>query len=149
MKFNWGTGIVIGMLAFICFIMYFVVTMMSSANYDHDLVVEDYYKAELHYQQDIDAEENALSLEDHIKLERKGEELYILFPETLDLNRIKGVIKMYRPSNKKLDFDIPFSTIESMKYRIPSGQMVKGRWNVNISWEQDGKEYLSKKEIVY
>ncbi|MDT0678828.1 cytochrome C oxidase Cbb3, partial [Zunongwangia sp. F117] len=36
MKINWGTGLVIGMVAFISFIMYFVVTMMTSNEYDHD-----------------------------------------------------------------------------------------------------------------
>ena len=72
MKFNWGTGLAIGMIAFISFIMYFVITMLTSPGFDHDLVVEDYYGAELHYQQDINAESNALELEDKLTFTRKG-----------------------------------------------------------------------------
>ena len=36
MKINWGTGIVIAFIAFISFIMYFVVNMNVNKKYDHD-----------------------------------------------------------------------------------------------------------------
>lgn len=149
MKINWGTGIVIGMLAFISFIMYFVVTMMSSSDYDHDLVVEDYYKAELHYQQDIDAQENAFALNEQISLERRGESLIIIFPEGIDLENTMGTVSLYRPSNKKLDFSIPFSEIKSSEFEIPADQLVNGRWNVKVTWKNDEKEFMYKTEIVY
>lgn len=149
MKINWGTGIVIGMLAFISFIMYFVVTMMSSSDYDHDLVVEDYYKAELHYQQDIDAQENAFALNEQISLERRGESLIIIFPEGIDLENTMGMVSLYRPSNKKLDFSIPFSEIKSSEFEIPADQLVNGRWNVKVTWKNDEKEFMYKTEIVY
>lgn len=149
MKINWGTGIVIGMLAFISFIMYFVVTMMSSSDYDHDLVVEDYYKAELHYQQDIDAQENALALNEQISIRRKGESLIVLFPEGIDLEKTTGMVSLYRPSNKKLDFSIPFSKIKSSEFEIPADQLVHGRWNVKVTWQNSEKEFMFKTEIVY
>ena len=149
MKINWGTGIVIGMLAFISFIMYFVVTMMSSSDYDHDLVVEDYYKAELHYQQDIDAQENALALNEQISIRRKGESLIVLFPEGIDLEKTTGMVSLYRPSNKKLDFNIPFSEIKSSEFEIPADQLVNGRWNVKVTWQNSEKEFMFKSEIVY
>ena len=149
MKINWGTGIVIGMLAFISFIMYFVVTMMSSSDYDHDLVVEDYYKAELHYQQDIDAQENAIALNEQISLERRGDSLIVLFPEGIDLEKTTGMVSLYRPSNKKLDFSIPFSEIKSSEFEIPADQLVNGRWNVKVTWQNSEKEFMFKTEIVY
>lgn len=149
MKINWGTGIVIGMLAFISFIMYFVITMMSSSDYDHDLVVEDYYKAELHYQQDIDAQENALALHEQISVRRKGESLIVLFPEGIDLEKTTGLVSLYRPSNKKLDFSIPFSEIKSSEFEIPKDQLVNGRWNVKVTWQNSEKEFMFKTEIVY
>jgi len=149
MKINWGTGIVIGMLLFIGFIMYFVVTMMSSSDYDHDLVVEDYYKAELHYQQDIDAEENALALEDHIEVEKKGTKMFLKFPENMDLNKLKGTVSFYRPSNKKLDFYIPFSEIQDREFQIPEAQLVNGRWNIKVTWQKNEKDFMFKKEVVY
>ncbi|MCG9971899.1 FixH family protein [Christiangramia crocea] len=149
MKINWGTGLVIGMLAFISFIMYFVVTMLSSTEYDHDLVVEDYYKAELHYQEDIDAEKNALSLEENIRLEIKNGKLVLVFPESMKIEEMEGAIYLYRPSNKNLDFQIPLSEVKTREFLIPGEKLVDGRWNVSVNWNTKGKEYLFKKEIVF
>ncbi|MGA8852595.1 MAG: FixH family protein [Christiangramia sp.] len=149
MKINWGTGLVIGMLAFISFIMYFVVTMMTSKDFDHDMVVEDYYKEELHYQQDIDAEKNALALEDKVKYSRNGNSLFLTFPSDIKLSGLKGNLSMYRPSNKMLDFKIPLEDLKNHKLEIPNDKLVDGRWNVIVSWNYGGKEYLYKKEIIY
>ncbi len=149
MKINWGTGLVIGMLAFISFIMYFVVTMMTSKDFDHDMVVEDYYKEELHYQQDIDAEKNALALEDKVKYSRNGSSLFLTFPSDIKLSGLKGNLSMYRPSNKMLDFKIPLEDLKNHKLEIPNDKLVDGRWNVIVSWNYGGKEYLYKKEIIY
>ena len=58
MKFNWGTGLAIGMFCFIGFIMFMVIKMSTDDKYEYDLVVEDYYGKELRFQQEIDAEKN-------------------------------------------------------------------------------------------
>ena len=46
MKFNWGTGIVIAFALFMTFILSYVFKVQSNDKYDHELVVEDYYKKE-------------------------------------------------------------------------------------------------------
>jgi len=82
MKINWGTGIVIAFIAFISFIMYFVVNMNVNKKYDHDLVTEDYYKKELEFQNDIDKETNAKNLVENLSWKKTTEGLVITFPET-------------------------------------------------------------------
>ncbi|MCP9199632.1 FixH family protein [Gramella sp. GC03-9] len=149
MKINWGTGLLIGMLLFIGFIMYFVVTMLSSKEYDHDLVVEDYYRAELYYQQDIDAEKNALAMEDQIEVVKEAGRLVIRFPKTLETERLAGKISFYRPSNKMLDFEISSSEINENEFIAPDEKLVQGRWNINIYWQEAGKDFLVKKELIY
>ncbi len=149
MKINWGTGLVIGMLAFISFIMYFVITMLSSTDYDHDLVTEDYYRAELYYQQDIDAEKNSLGMKEQIQVKNEGDKLIVQFPETMKLNEMEGNISFYRPSNKKLDFQIPFKELSGNSLIVPEENLVKGRWNININWTNMDKDFLFKKEITY
>ena len=47
MKLNWGTGIVLAFIGFIAFILYFVINVITNDKYNHDLVIEDYYKAEI------------------------------------------------------------------------------------------------------
>ena len=47
MKFNWGTGIVLAILAFVGFIMYFFIITLTDKKYDHQLVTEKYYEKKL------------------------------------------------------------------------------------------------------
>ncbi len=44
MKFNWGTGIVIGIAAFMIFILQYVIRVQLDARYDNELVTEQYYQ---------------------------------------------------------------------------------------------------------
>ena len=148
MKINWGTGIVIGMVIFISFILFLVVNMLTDDRFNHDLVTEEYYQRELHYQEEIDAETNAFSLEENIKDYRVKDGWVVEFPENLELSKISGDLNFYRPSNKKLDFSIPLD-LKKRKIHISEGQLVGGRWNINIYWKYENTELLYKKEITY
>ena len=55
-KISWPMGIIIAMTAFVIFILSFVYKVTFLPAYDHHLVSEDYYKDELHYQQEINKE---------------------------------------------------------------------------------------------
>ncbi len=147
MKINWGTGMVLVLVAFISFIMYFVVTMLTNKDYDQDLVVEDYYKAELHYQEEIDAEENALALKENIQVFSKDGSWLVELPNAINLAKIEGAIHLYRPSNKRLDFEIPLTGLETNEVIIPNEKLISGRWNIMVNWTYENKEYLFKKEI--
>jgi len=148
MKLNWGTSIVVAFIAFIVFILYFVVNMIVNDKYDHDLVTEEYYKAELEYQQDIDKQNNSKTLSKNITYKRTNEGLMVYFPEDLQPEKITGKLFLYRPSNKQLDFETTLSLSKSYLL-IPDNRLVDGRWNIKIDWQYNGKSYLFKKDIVY
>lgn len=147
MKVNWGIGMVMVLVAFISFIMYFVLTMLTNKDYDQDLVVEEYYKAELHYQEEIDAEENALALKENIRVLSKDGSWFVELPRAINLEKIKGAVRLYRPSNKLLDFEIPLKGLETNEVIIPNEKLISGRWNIMVNWTYKNKEYLFKKEI--
>lgn len=148
MKINWGTAIVIAFIGFIGFIMYFVVNMSANDKYDHDLVVEDYYKQELEFQTDIDKEKNAWELTTNVSWEKTEDGIVITFPEDLNIEAIKGKVFLYRPSNKQLDFETPIS-LSNHNLLIPDNRLLDGRWNIKIDWSYDSKSYLYKTEINY
>jgi nitrogen fixation protein FixH len=148
MKINWGTGIVIAFVAFISFIMYFIITMMTDSKYDHDLVVEDYYKQELQFQNEINKETNAQHLAENISWKKTAEGVIIIFPENLQKENISGKVFLYRPSNKQFDFEIPIS-LSNHNLLIPDKRLLDGRWNIKVDWQYNGKNYLYKKEILY
>ena len=148
MKINWGTGIVLAFIGFIGFIMYFIIQMSVNKKYDHDLVVEDYYKQELQFQNDINKEENSKSLKENVYWVKTDEGLLITFPKDLNENEIKGKVFLYRPSNKQLDFEIPIS-ISNHNLLIPDSRLLDGRWNIKIDWKYKESSYLFKEEIIY
>ncbi len=148
MKLNWGTGIVLAFIGFIAFIMYFVITMMTTEKYNTSLVTEDYYKEELEYQNDIDKANNAKNLSTNITWKRTEKGLEITFPENLKANQITGTVFLYRPSNKQVDFETAIS-LSDHNLLIPDKRLLDGRWNIRVDWQYNGKSYLYKKEIVY
>ena len=148
MKINWGTGIVLAFIGFIAFIMYFIVTMCVDDRFEHELVTEDYYSAELQYQNDIDKLENSKELDKNITYSRTSEGLKIMFPKTIDYKKITGKVFLYRPSNKQLDFETNIS-LSNYYLLIPDNRLVDGRWNISVDWQYNGNKYLFKEYITY
>ncbi len=147
MKINWGTGIVIAFIVFITFILFFVVRMTTDGRANHDLVTEEYYKAELGFQKEIDAEKNA-NENAKIFVEKTQEGLLLKFPENLDLKQVKGTVSLYRPSNKHLDFDLPIS-LSQAHLLIPDKRLLDGRWDIKVLWEYEGENYLHRESLTY
>ncbi len=148
MKISWGTAIVLAIVSFIAFIMYFVVTMITDENYSHDLVVEEYYKTELSFEEQLDKTRNANRLSENINLKESIDGLVITFPAELDPSDITGNVFLYRPSNKQLDSEIPLS-LSSNQLLVPDKRLIGGRWNIIIDWEYRGEKFYFKEDIIY
>ncbi|MHA7943779.1 FixH family protein [Formosa sp. 3Alg 14/1] len=148
MRINWGTGIVIAFVCFIGFIMYLVVNMMTDDKFQHELVVEDYYKQELSLQDDIDKEINSQTLEENVSWEHTNDGILIQFPTSIEPSEISGTVYFYRPSKKSLDFEVPL-VLNNHAILIPNDRLVDGRWNLTVDWKNGDASYLYKKSIVY
>jgi hypothetical protein len=146
MKISWGTAIVIAIGLFMTFILYFVIKVQSNSKYDNELVVEEYYKHDAHFDDEMVKIQNAQDLTKKPIISNSSEGISIVFPDTFIPQKIKGKVSLYRPSNKKLDFEIPIS-LSSPSLLIPKSNLVGGRWDINMEWEYDGTSYLSKSEF--
>jgi hypothetical protein len=146
-KFNWGTGIVIAIVLFMTFILSFVYRSLTQ-EYTHELVSEDYYKDELHYQQDIDKLNNALKLSENIKLTNSNKGIIIHFPEDKDYKKISGVISFQRYSNIKLDFEQDI-VLKNHTILIPDSKLILGKWIIKIDWKYEEEGYLFKENWFY
>ncbi|PIF33807.1 nitrogen fixation protein FixH [Flavobacterium sp. 9] len=147
MKINWGTGIVIAFALFMTFILYFVFEVQSNNKYDNDLVVEEYYKHDSHFQDEMARIQNAHDLQQKPSITYTESGVKIAFPATFENDKVKGNVLLYRPSNKKFDFDTQIALTNSALL-IPQKKLIKGRWDVNMEWEYKGTKYLSK-EVIY
>jgi len=148
MKINWGTAIVLSFVGFISFILFFVVRMSMDNRANHDLVTEEYYRAELGYQKEIDAENKAKENAMRLRVTKTKEGLLVVFPHKVDFNSVKGKISLYRPSNKHLDFDLSIR-LSKENLLIPDKSLLDGRWDIKVDWHYEGNHYLHKESLTY
>ena len=138
---NWGKGIIIAMGAFMCFILFMVVTLMSKST---DLESEDYYKKEIEYEQEMNALKNASQLKEHAKIDLTEEYVVVVLPTKEQVSNVQ--IALFRPDNKKKDKLL--NENNSKTIMIAKNTLLKGRYNVAIKYEVNGKKILQKEEIM-
>ena len=148
MKFNWGTGVIIGFGSFMTFILFFVFLVQSNSKYDNELVADDYYKKESNVQSDIESQTLSNSLKTKLKVEKTAEGLQVIFPADIDYKNINGTISLYRPSNQKLDFETKIS-LSSPIMLIPNHKLVGGLWEISIHWNVGELTYLIKETVYF
>ena len=147
MKINWGTSIVIAFVLLASFISFFIIKVQTDSKYDNDLVVEEYYKNDAKFGEEMVRVQNAQDLKSKPLITSSLGEITIVFPNLYSPKNIKGKVSLYRPSNKKLDFEIPI-LLSNSSLLIPKSNLVGGRWDINMEWQYEGKYYLTK-ETVY
>lgn len=148
MKINWGTGIVIAIVLFMSFILYFVITMTTNPKYEFDLVVEDYYKKEIGFQDELDARNNAARLAYKIEVTHDDSGVQLNIPEEISSQMSDGKVFFYRLNQKELDFELPIDLTQN-QMQIPAEMLKNGRWDITISWEMNGKKYISLESIHF
>ena len=145
-KINWGQSLALVMLAFMIFILSFVYKAFADKRYDHHLVSEEYYKDEINFQQEIDAEANANKLSKKVTLTTSDMGALILFPD--DFTELEGKIQFQRAADEKLDFTIPFHLQNKYSVLVPLDSIVPGYYDVKIRWKSKGKDYLFKDKYL-
>jgi len=147
MKFNWGTGIAIGIICFMAFILQYVIRVQVDSRYDNQLVTEDYYQKEIEVNANRTKQENAIELGESLKIETTSEGVALYFPETFNQSEIQGTISLYRPSNQDLDHVLPLK-LSSNYLLIPKSNLVDGRWDITLDFEYEGKAYQKQQTLM-
>jgi nitrogen fixation protein FixH len=148
MKINWGTGIFIATVAFMSFILYFVLKVQADSSYDHELVAEEYYKLELDFQNQLDKSQNTLDKGYQLIIQKTPDGIAIKFPESINKQSIEGKVSLYRPSNQRLDFEYKISN-SNQDLLIPKESLLDGRWDISVDWQYEGKSFLSKETLYW
>jgi len=143
-RMNWGTGILIGIIAFVTFSITMTVIFMTQ---DVNLVSDNYYEKSLSYQDEIDKQSRTKSLNEQVKINFNGEVILISVPSDYINKDISGEIFFYRPSNPKLDFALPLQLIEGSQ-KIPVESLEKGFWRIKLNWTMDGNGYYNERAIT-
>lgn len=144
MKINWGTGIAI---FYIFFVLSLVYQVIRAGQYDHSLVVEEYYKEDLAYQKHYDKLLNNQQLNESLIISRNTQTglVELQFPQ--ELEAVNGRIHFYCPSDSKSDFSLPVVTDETLIQRVPVEGLRKGKWKVKVDFSDGEKAYYKEEAI--
>jgi hypothetical protein len=138
---NWGTKIVLGLAAFMLFIISLGVIMVSGKK--DALVDNDYYEKGINYNKVYNRKEQTKN--DHVQpaVEVSPEMIRLTFKQ-----QAKGKAELMRTADKNLDRSVPFESDTANQVIIPAHQLRKGSWRLIIEWTGNNKSYLYEQEIT-
>jgi len=147
MKFNWGTGIFIFYSLFAATLIFIV---WKSTQYDHSLVVEDYYAKDLAYQGRYDQIKNSLGLKEKLDIEyhSKSNQVQISFPNGIG-NEFTGNVVFYRADNKSKDKLLELQIDAENDMMVDVSGYDRGRWKVQVDWAAQGVDYFDESIVHF
>jgi hypothetical protein len=138
---NWGKGLTIVIIAFMSFILYMVITLMTKGN--ADLVSEDYYKKEIEYEKEISALKNTEASKEKVVIMDKGDFIIFQFPTTKNIENIE--IQLLRPNNDKKDVTVTEKNTKNVM--VEKKKLEKGIYKASIHYTSQGQRFLQKEEL--
>ncbi len=144
MKWNWGTGIAI---FYTTFVIVMVAMVVSASRKDVNMVQDNYYDKDLHYEAFRQSRENSRSLPLRIEWNAAERHIQIHFPD--DMQDLSGSVTLYRPSDRRLDrifmlnHETPLPTL-----KLPAQGLPAGMWRIMIDWQSAGVPYYKEEILV-
>ena len=139
-QWNWGTGIVVAMAAFMLMIIGFVVVM---ARQDISLVEPDYYPKGQAYQEMIDKHANAAPYRQDFRVDVRDGKILVSFPAFFRSEAVQGEVHMYHRVSDLSDRYFDLALNDQNIFSIDAGKQ-KGRYILKIDWQQDGIAYYTE-----
>jgi len=145
MRISWGYKIAIFYLSFVVGMLFLVFKANSES---FDLVTENYYEAELKYQDVIDQKSNASGLSAPPSITHSVNSVSIQLPKEFAGKTVEGEIYLYRPSNAAKDIRKSFTTQDGF-YQLDLGKELEGSYDVKLTWKAGGKAFLREQKIFF
>jgi len=140
---NWGTKIVLGMIAFMMFIVGMVVYMFYVHGRDA-LIEENYYEKGINYNAEYNAKQNVLNDDAKPKITITKTQIIIQVKDSAKYDLV-----LMRPANSNDDVKLKGQTTGTANLiLVDKTKMPKGMWFLNLQWQASGKDYLFKNNIT-
>jgi hypothetical protein len=133
-------GIIAGMVLFMVFILSLVVVLSSKGS---ELTTEDYYLKDKNFQQNINARQLAMDIQNPAIVKIENKLLSIAFKENRLAEKVK--ISFSRPNDKALDREVKIGTIPST---VPVKFLKNGNYDMVITYEIEEKKYEQVEELI-
>jgi nitrogen fixation protein FixH len=136
---NWGHGIAI-------FYGIFMTAMLSlvylCTQQNIELVTPNYYEQEIAYQQRIDEMKNAHQEPVSVEISAPQGAIKLHFSNQEPQN---GKVVFFRPSDSKLDFEVPLSKEQVQHFAL--NQLKSGLWRMKIHWTTEKGNYFQEEVL--
>ncbi len=144
--FNWGKGLFVAIILFICATLSIVGFLVSL---DYEMVTENHYEKAVKYQDHIEQVEHASALDKpvNIQLLQEDEQIEIRFPLALSQKNVRGTINLYRPNNSDLDQKMELVLGDRGIQNISTRDLAKGKWLIKVRWAADSTSYFKEANI--
>ena len=114
---------------------------MSKA--DKAFMMQNYYEAEINYQDQIDKEKSTLALEREVlQFDAENQSLFLDLPVGAT-----GILHLFRPSDSKLDQKLTVEIKEENEKTVSIRNLQAGYWKAQLSWQENGESYYQEKKI--
>ena len=142
----WPTALVIFFIFFISYIVGFVV---FACRQKMDLVRPDYYDQEIRYQAQIDRvrRSSPVLVQATVDYNSSAGLVAVRLPGSVSTD-LSGKVSFYRPSDAKLDRNVPLQLDLSGSQTVSVRAFPAGFWKVRVEWKTDGQEYFFEKSMV-
>lgn len=144
-KWNWGTGIFIALIAMMAFVFFLV---SKTFEYKINKVSDDYYERGLNHSEQMKRTENSRKFADEFDVVYTSNCL-VQFPSFFQGKDLSGKILFFRPSDYSYDKEFDIDLNQSAQQIFSLDQFIKGRYIVKVTCESQGQNYYFEKEIIF
>ena len=114
-----------------------------SVQQDFELVQEDYYAAELEYQQVLNASENAKRSDEQATISRESEEVKVSLVSEADSLKVWFM----RPSGEK--WDLKLNAQNTRYIGVANSKFTPGLYKLKVSWYRAGEAFYHEQTWIY
>jgi len=140
-----------GVTAFLCVFFGLVVSFgVFAVRQRVDLVRTDYYEEDLRYGKQYDRlrRTHNLSPEVAVRHTPANQEISLTLPIAHAREGTQGSIQLYRPSDARLDQEIPLAINTEGRQSVDASRLKPGLWKVRVTWKTGGAEYFHATTLV-
>jgi hypothetical protein len=142
-KFNWGHKIIFIYGTFVVGILFM---SYQSSKQKFDLVENDYYAAELKYQDVIDASARAKALGGELIVSQEGDSIKLVLPSVFKGVSVMGKAHLYYAADKQQDLSFDFETLNAIAAFKMNNQK-KGNYTIKLDIKKSGVAYYYEQKI--
>lgn len=128
----------------------FIATFIAFAvRQREDLVSADYYEREVRYQSQLDTlnRSQTFATQTVVTFEAARQSIVITLPEAKAAGAT-GSIHLYRPSDARLDQELPLALTTDGTQRLDTKKLSDGFWKVRVKWNANGQEYFLDQPVI-